>query len=330
MVERKEVKEELSKRFLRVLQNSSQLGGNPFLARLRPLLDEVAAMEDDQISGSIERLYRLVGDADMGLDEAATEEFVQELGEAHFYVLCTKCGINLEKLPTGDDKTPDFRYAGASDVWLEVKTPSVDRGKERVKASIEESFEGRVELERQLAAGRRVAMTEQVIAPYGHVEHSQRLTNVVGMLQKKLRNNLKAGQFSNKPTYLVCSLMMLQLYGSGNEALRPVYANRFRRKYVCPVSGELWMVAFSEPGMLVFSEPEFAGKPGIEGQNEQHGILVDQEYDYVAGILFAAYDLGGSPRMLGLVRSDEDLVPPMLELVGTSWNDGGDSNGWAL
>ena len=184
------MKEELSKRFLRVLQNSLQLGGNPFLARLRPLLDEVAAMEDDQLSGSIERLCRLVADADMGLDEAATEEFVQELGEAHFYVMCSKCGVSLEKLPTGDDKTPDFHYAGAPDVWLEVKTPSVDRGKERVKASIEESFEGRVDLERQLAAGRKVAMTEQVIAPYGHVEHSHRLTNVVNVLQKKLRNNL--------------------------------------------------------------------------------------------------------------------------------------------
>ena len=34
--------------------------------------------------------------------------------------------------------------------------------------------------------------------------------------------------------------------------------------------------------------------------------------------------------MLGLVRSDEDSVPPKLELVGTSWNHGGDSNGWAL
>ena len=324
-------KELLKDRFKQVLQNSAEMGGNSYLTPLRPIVDEVAEMGDAQIAGLIKRMNQVLLDKNTGLDAQQSEKFVQHLGEAHFYVVCKKHEIYLETLPVRNKPTADFRYKSANDVCFEVKTPSVHGGWRRINESINESFEGQIDLEEQLNKGEKIAITSQVIAPYGEIDHSKRLTCLIGVLRKKLKQNLKKRQFLNEPTYLVCNLMMLPIYGrSFLNVLRPVYSSEGCTKPMCPVSGPLWMVAFSKPGMLVFSEPEFEGKPGIEGEIEKTGLLVDNEHDYVSGIVFVLHTLDKEPCVVALVKSEEDLISPVRELVGTRWNDGSDSNGYAL
>ncbi|MYI77437.1 MAG: hypothetical protein F4077_06730 [Gammaproteobacteria bacterium] len=323
-------KEQLIVGFVQVLQNSSELGGNPYLARLRPIVCEVSREGDEQIANLIQSMRRLLQDEDMGLDGQKTETFIQKLGEAHFYVVCKKRGISLEKLPVGNKQTADFRSKNANDVCFEVKTPSVNRGMYRICESIEQSFYGAADLERLLNEGERVAITTQTITSYKEIDYSKRLTGVICELHAKLKQNIKLGQFSKKPTYLVCNLMMLPIYGSPLDVLRPVYPSKCCSNHMCSVSGLLWMVAFSKPGMMVFSEPEFEGKSGIEGQIDMKGILVDSDYKDVFGLVFVVYASDQKPCVVALVRSDEDLVSPIRKLVDTRWNDSGDTNGYAI
>ena len=176
------------------------------------------------------------------------------------------------------------------------------------------------------AAG--VALAEQVHSPYGPAPHDKRLTHVIAVLQEKIRNNLKRGQFAKGPTYLVSSLVLLHPYAGTDGVLRPVYRSRDNNAH--HVSGHLWMTAFSEPGMLIHSEPEFDGAAAVEGKTDRLGILVGDDYDFVEGIVFVIYDLNGSSRMVCLLRSDDQLSEPLIALVGSRWNDCWDSNGSQL
>ena len=322
---------ELSAAFTRVLQEASGVGGNSYLPLLRLQLEDIDACQSTELLSSKERLRDMLADHNMGLDGRASREFIEELGEAHFHVVAMRRGFNLVKIPRKKgEKTPDFRHPGPPTVFFEVKTPSVVHGEYGMQTAIEDAWDGRVNQQHQLDSGRRVAFAELVVAPYGGARHEERVTRVIQVLQDKIRNNLKQDQFSKGPTYLVCCLLLLHPYGRTDGGLSPVYPSAAATGYSAPVTGHLWMTAFSQPGMLVHSEPEFEGAPGIEGTLDQPGILVGDDYDFVEGIIFVIYTLEGYSRMVCLVRSDDQLNETAIALVGSSWNDRYDSNGWQL
>ena len=45
----------------------------------------------------------------MALDSTRTREFIQKLGETHFYVLCKRKDVDLIKVRKGHNEKPDFR-----------------------------------------------------------------------------------------------------------------------------------------------------------------------------------------------------------------------------
>lgn len=322
------LKQDLVTTFCRAVQDASQVGGNLILSRLDRLIRDIDPLDDNFGVESNAKLSKLLGKPDMALDGIQTREFIQKLGEVHFYALCKSQGLELERVPEGNRETPDFRSTAEPVACFEVKTPCLAGGERTIKAVIEESFDGRVDIERQLASGHRIASAVQLIQPYGSAKYEQRITKVITVLEEKIEQNLKRGQFAHDPTYLVCSLLMLPTHGMTAEILRPTYGSHREDDYCTPVTGELWMTAFSERGMLIQSEPEFEGKPGVEGRICSTGILIDAEY--VAGIIFLVYGLDGQCRPMALLRSEHDLTENIHKLVGNSWNDRQDTNGYAL
>ena len=328
MPRRIDSKKDLISEFQRAVQDAREVADNFLLCRLDRLVDDVASLDDDFGIKSQRDLTDLLQARDVALDGARTREFIQKLGEAHFYAVCKSQGLNLDPVPETTQETPDFRSTALPLAHFEVKTPCVVAGERAIAAIIEDSFERRVALEAELASGQRIASSVQVVQPYGNVSLEHRVTTVIGVLQRKIRRNLKRGQFTRSPTYLIVSLAMLPTHGTTAEILRPTYGDHRGHIKCQPVTGELWMVAFSKPGMLIQSEPEFEGKSSIEGRIQSKGVLVDSMY--VAGIIFLAYDLAGQCRPFALLRSGGDMTETIRTLVGNNWNDAQDSNGYAL
>jgi len=119
--------------------------------------------------------------------------------------------------------------------------------------------------------------------------------------------------------------------------LRPAYCDDLL--FQKAITGELWMLAFAQPGMLIHGQPEFKGKHCLEGLNDKWGILADPSHANIAGLLVVVYPLGGKPRICGLYRTsdytkwndeNEELVLLLQCLTEERWNDDRDSNGWQL
>ena len=319
--------QDLSVSFRRAVQEAGEVGGNPMLLSLEKPIEDIDQVDDEFVLDAKNELSTILEQRNMALDSTQTREFIQKLGETHFYVLCKREGVDLIKVRKGQSENPDFRTRSGPTEFFEVKTPSHKGGDQAITTLVENSYHGRLDIQRQLDAGRNIAFSAQELQPYGNMHRERRVSHVIKVLQDKLRQNIHQGQFACTPTYLVCSLLMLTTCGTTVEIIRPTYCMPGMHGYREPVTGELWMVAFSECGMLIQWEPEFEGRPSIEGAINSVGILADAEFDYVSGIIFVVYDLSGESRLLALVRSQDDLTDTVLKLVGQHWNDRKDSNG---
>ena len=306
------------------------VANNPILELLGPSVRDIDEVVDDEfVDRKRTQMLRLLREQNVALDGAKSEDLVELLGETHFYVLCKKEGIELDQVV--DAGHPAFRCSRDERPFrLEVITPSFVGGDSAIEAMIEESFEKKVAMQERLAEGHSVAVSQQVIAPYGEFPHEQRVTHLIQRLQEKVRANVRAGRFDAEQRFLVCNLIALPPYANTDSILRPVYCRHVADEGIYTVTGELWMVAFARPGMLIHSEPEFSWSRGVEGTIQTTGILVDETFDRFAGIIFVVYDLQRTARTLAVFRDKDCMGRTMVTLVGDRWNDEGDSNGWCL
>ena len=307
------------------------VANNPILELLEPSVRDIDEVVDDEfVDRKRTQMLRLLREQNVALDGAKSEDLVKLLGETHFYVLCKKEGIELDEVV--DAEHPEFRCSRDERPFrLEVITPSFVGGGSAIEAMIEESFEKKVAMQERLAEGHSVAVSEQVIAPYGDLPRERRVTHLIQRLQEKVRANVRAGRFDAEQRFLVCNLIALPPYAANTDSiLRPVYCRHVADEGIYTVTGELWMVAFARPGMLIHSEPEFSWSRGVEGTIQTTGILVDETFDRFAGIIFVVYDLQRTARTLAVFRDEDCMGKTMVTLVGDRWNDEVDSNGWCL
>ena len=302
---------------------------NSMVQLLRPQLKELDEAADHEfLDRQRTEMLKLLREPNMALDGRKSEELLRLVGMSHFYVLCRNKGIELDEV--GGGATPGFLFAeeqGA--IQLAVVTPSYAGGAEAIEAMVDESFEGNVAMQRRIDEGRTTVVSEQVIAPYGSCPHDRLMTHQIERLQEMIRAAAGGHVPAGNRTLLVCSLSPLHSGARPDSSLRPVYCRHVADEGVYPVTGELWMTAFSRPGMLIHSEPEFPGSPGLEGLIETDGLLMQREYSNVAGVLFVLNDINGGSRVLGLVRN-EDVIGETVARLMDAWNDVDDSNGWCL
>lgn len=332
----------LVKKFNAALQDASDVLRDPYLGKLCSALADVEAALPaiPELKIYEKALDTLMDQSGFGLNGNLTEKFSQILGEAQFMLMCHEKGITLRRIPEDKSKkTPDFGATfGNCDVFFEVKTLSVVNGAFGIRDAQESSVDANIDIEFQLQRGARIAVATSEAQPYSNkVDRDKTILGVANTLLEKTRANIKVDQFSNPNTFLVLNLSVIPPLVTEPKALCPAYPDDFM--FPKAVTGELWMVAFGNSGMLILGNPEFVGKPCVEGIFEKAGVLVDHEYASVAGILFMIHPLGDVAQLFGLFRSNDwaswqdcnpELVESLQTLVGKNWNDCQNSNGWRL
>lgn len=332
----------LTQALQRALQGTRHVAANPFLDFLRRAAADVESAESGlpALTPAIDELVRLASGYNFALDSPAVNDFIQKLGESNFWAMCHAKGLMLERVAQQrNTRTPDFRLpTAAGDVHFEVKTLSVVQCERGIDAALESAFAAQIDIERQTAAGARIATGISTIAPYGDKGYDGKpLTSVIDTLLEKVRGNIKQEQFALPDTFLVLDLGMLPPSRAERAVLRPVHWDT--GLVGTPVTGELWMVAFGSAGMVIHSVPEFEGKPGVEGAFSKQGILVDPHFDFVSGLLFVVHPLSAPADLWGLFRAKDvsdwsnhapHACEQVLALVDGAWNDDGDSLGFSL
>lgn len=271
-------------------------------------------------------------------DAQKLEKFFQLSGELQFWMLAEAKGVPITRVPEAKKKMPDFRLnSGAA--WapsFEVKTLSVAAGFRNIDAMMDGAVDSQIDLDAQQKRGVTFATSEQELTTHGHTDFERVVTTMCRNLIDKTQNNIKGGQYSAATTFLVLNLMLIDSARTGNSMLRPVtpgWPNAWSVN-----TGVLWTLGFGHVDQFVHSEPEFEGKPAIEGRLGRQGILENPDYQDVKGILFVVHSHRGA-AIYGLWRSkdhtywwdhEQDLAQVLVKLTQNNYNDELDTYGFNL
>lgn len=196
--------------------------------------------------------------------------------------------LPVERVPKAKvDPTPDFKVPTANGhVFIEAKTPDVAMGSEKHRQIMNEGLDAKIDLANQLAHGKRLAITERVVAPYEQAgldynPRSRRM--VIETLIVRGRRLATREQFSHGPTVLLLNLDRLPIMGNaGNGLMDRAFIDQ---ESGVMVSGILWHVAFGRAGDPIRRVPEFDGiSDDDDGALGLDGILLAR--GFVPAILF--------------------------------------------
>jgi hypothetical protein len=244
------------------------------------------------VDDMVERLQR-TGDF---VDQKAYRQVFEIYSEALAYRLLQIAGgdkLRIEKIGERDDSTPDFHCTLDSEgkpieFYIEMKTLDIVHADQRHAEILDDGTIVRDNLNRQLEAGKCVAMAEGEVAPYrkyrcdkGYDPRSVRMT--IDVLIEKCRRNFNTKQFQLGPTFALVNLLRMPIHGEGKAVLSPYYYDSFNGG-AC-VSGSLWHLAFGQVGAPVHRTPEFEGAGTYDGNLTSEGILIGHERLPAPGIL---------------------------------------------
>lgn len=252
--------------------------------------------------------------------------------------------IAVERLPEKDSATPDFKCTLAGDAhrsfYVEVKTLDVVHADQRHAEMLDEGMLAQDSLDKQVASGKRFAMTTSEIAPYrkfrADPDYDWRAGRMsIERLIDKCRQNFKSSQFALGPTFALASLLRMPI---GDHGLRPLapFAYNDLNGGAC-VSGALWNVCFGMVGDPIHRSPEFEGKGTCDGRLRREGTLVGDDRLDSPGMLFLRHEHDGY-RLDGIIDaywrgegawSTDDTVDIVSILCG-AFNDQKNSNAYLL
>lgn len=265
----------------------------------------------------------------------------QLIGELDFAAIARTKNVCLQPVQTLQQQkksrtsAPDYKIDGC-ELFFEVKTLARVFPENNHTGFIEQATKAHANIKNHLRQGNKFAISILEDQPYqSKLREKGSMRGVVEALSLKINSNLKPEQFSRGDTYLVVNLLDLPVFSNGPEQIRPVFWTDHDGIY--PSTGALWMVAFAQPGNLLFFPPEFAGRPGIEGSIDFFGIL--QEKTYVKGIIWVTHHLNGVVTPMLTIRSADNELLRMSEdekwnqlrnFFDDHWNDDVDTNGFNL
>lgn len=280
-------------------------------------------------------LRKLFNDPNWAGHEKHKERFFQLTGEAQFWMHARARGVNLQRIPEGSSRSPDFRLVSSRTPapCFEVKTLSIAGGTHALEGIAENRFEGALDIEQQLRAGADFASSAQVVQPHGEVPQGKEVTTMCENLINKAANNIKAGQYTDATTFLVINMMLIGPYRTDNSELKKIATGWPRED--SSTSGVLWNVGFGQLGQEIYGISEMNYEPFTEGTLSRNGILQNPDFDAVAGLLLIIHPLRRPPQLYGLWKSDRfstwsrdepELANALKSLVGDNWNDELNSN----
>lgn len=334
--------EKLEDQLLKGIQSVASISPSMFLSMRYPSLVKVMQFIEatPMAAYAAKKLRKLFAIKNWVLDAKQLEAFFQLAGEVQFWMLAENKGVTLERIPEAKCNTADLRMAGPASglPQFEVKTLSVSAGGwMHLTEMAEDSFKAQLNLQAQIARGKKIASAVHSISAHGPMKRGEEQTEMCKNLIDKTIGNIKAGQYAAAPTFMVLNLILIDGHWNGTMDLRPVAVGYPESWSVR--TGVLWTTGFGTMGQLVHGLPEFEGKPGLEGFLGREGVLTHPHFKELAGLLMVVHRLGKEPTIYGLMR-DKDrrrfeanhskVLESFFFLVGQQWNDDLDSNGWQL
>ena len=239
-----------------------------------------------------------------------------------------------QKSPDFLCKLPDDRY-----FYVEVKTFDIAGGDFRQSEMMDDALESKVDLEKQLLAGKSHAMAETEFPAYrkaGETEtyDPRSIIRVIDTLREKSLTAFKEGQFDEGPTIALVVIDRLVLPG-GSFSLRRCYIDSHDGGIT---SGVLWHMAYGRSGTQIFRPPAFAGANSLEGQLDKLGLFVDETRPFPGlGLVFLHRTQCGR-RAYGLVNGaystknnwSVENTQDILNQLCDFWNDEDDSCTWNI
>ncbi|MBN9319757.1 MAG: hypothetical protein J0I28_08755 [Caulobacterales bacterium] len=270
------------------VQAINEEGGNwsSFLMS-RPVLDaiEAGAVSDPDLALIRRKILEKLAAYKGVRHHAGFNQIFEAYSEGVIYLAARHRGVALTAISDGASKgkTPDFATKGAEPIGLEVKTINVLDPERTIDAAMEQGFEAgyaALEASRAEAAEKGVGVGFGIaeFAPHGDGANGK---EAVEQTIKKIRSNVKAGQYAARPTFLVVSLARLGVRQHAAQLRR-----RLDIDEDCGVapSGHLFAIAAAKLG------DDYAdyghGWFGVRdtGPLTQAGIL--QDHDEIAGLVF--------------------------------------------
>jgi hypothetical protein len=285
------------------IQAINEEGGNMVSHLMsRPVLDMVdsGADTDPDLSRIRAKIHEAITAHQHKRDHKRFSAIFNAYSEALVYFSLRARGLDVHVLPEGDDKTPDFLTRTKPVVGLELKTIDVHSPGETYEAAMDRGFESAYEaLERARAMAKSDARSVGVgTSSSSYAPHGEGAGPKEVMIQtiRKIRGNIKAGQYKGHPTILVVSLVRLGVREDGVELRRWQEEDE---DFGGRANGHLYTIAAHQVGD---SFSDYGRQRGPEpydlGSLNEAGILLD--HPFIAGIVFmeTAWHETDSPEIL--------------------------------
>lgn len=212
-------------------------------------------------------------------DYQARRAFFETYCEATFYLSASR-SIELEAIPTASVKTPDFRSPPDPEVCFELKTLDISDPQNQYPDQQNRGFDSTMEA-REQAKCQGIGFSTLEVTPHGS---GASWTEVMTQTMRKISGNVKKGQYTDHPTFLVMNLSRVSPR-LAREHLQKVFqlsaAQTFYGKDL-PQSGHLWTLANHHQGSQ-FHSVDHAGR-GLSETLDEAGVLI--AFPFIQGVIF--------------------------------------------
>jgi ribosomal protein S17E len=200
---------------------------------------------------------------------------------------------------------------------------------------MEEGLENKIELEKQIRSGKKIAFVESTIDPHSKNKKDYAPSSVkliIDRIIEKFDQNYDENQYTMGTTISLIYLhtYIFPLYTSGCNAIVPVYSINLYDNGKVPVTGELWAAAFGNTGMPIFRCPGFEGKKNIEGYMEYEGILRGDRFCAVKALCFCIESINHITHTVALSRYHDDEIKYLVSKITDKYNDEFNSQAYRL
>lgn len=301
---------------------------------------EAAAVNDPVLASLVKELHDKLKAVTRPEDYERMAQCYEAYSEIAFYRAATGRGVPLSRTPgTGkqNQKRPDFvhqRHGG--DLYFEIKALEIADSLFRHKELAERALDNAADLaERAKKPGIHFSEPLEISGALPAASTVERIDQTIA----KIMNNVKPGQIYWGPTVLVVDLGRFAGIYQGASGLLPVFFHDGPPAQSC-VSGELWQIAFGNPGERVFELPEFDGKSNLAGHQTREGIL--RAHPGLVAIAFMVPRLSAEPeiftiwnkrydqtRLTNAPALNEHQLYEVLDDVSDGVNDTTNEDGWA-
>lgn len=251
-------------------------------------LIDAGAAHDDSLARIRRKIVETIDAVQGKRNHTRFSKVFEAYSEGIVYLVAQHRDVALEALVDGKRtgvKTPDFATRSAPTVGLEVKTIDVFSPAQTYDAAMDQGFEANYAAEEAARAaaardplGRGVGSAVTDFNPHGE---GAEFRDAIIQTTRKIRNNVKSGQYATYPTFLVVSLVRLSIRDRAVHLRRRLDLDTNWNERP---SGHLFAIAAAQPNERHYDYAR--GHPGITDTGDLQGVGILVDHPEIAGIIF--------------------------------------------